>query len=83
MGVGAVATDLTAPGPAPEVEGTTVVDDALLKVVVLDGVAEPAVPTAWALVMALAWALHVGLVLVGLAGALRCLRQRLRRNFSG
>ena len=83
FGVGAVATDLTAPGPAPDVAGETLLDDGRLRVVRLDEVDETTSPTSWQVAMGLAWTAHLAVLLAAVVTGVRCARQRLRRNLSG
>ncbi|MBU2073058.1 MAG: hypothetical protein KJ938_01355 [Actinobacteria bacterium] len=83
LGVGAVATDLTAPGPAPDIAGALVHDDDALRVVRLAVVDESVPPRPWYLAMGPAWTLHLGVLLVSVVGGVRCARQRFRRNLSG
>ena len=83
LGVGAVATDLTAPGPAPDVAGETLLDDGRLRVVRLDEVDETTSPTSWQVAMGLAWTAHLAVLLAAVVAGVRCARQRLRRNLSG
>ena len=83
LGIGAVATDLTAPGPAPDIAGALVHDDDVLRVVRLAVVDETVPPRPWYLAMGLAWTLHLGVLLVSVVGGVRCPRQRFRRNLSG
>ena len=82
-GVGAVTTDLTAPGPAPDVAGETLLDDGRLRVVRLDEVDETTSPTSWQVAMGFAWTAHLAVLLAAVVGGVRCARQRLRRNLSG
>ena len=83
LGVGSVATDLTAPGPAPEVAGETLLDDGRLRVLRLESVVEAVLPGSWAAAMTLAWLAHLGVLVAALISGVRCARQRLRRNLSG
>lgn len=62
LGIGAVVTDPTALGESPEVQGTTVVDDADLRVVTLDDVEPRRIPTGWIAAMIVAWVTFLGLV---------------------
>jgi hypothetical protein len=65
LGIGAVVTDLTAPGdPPPEVAGATLRQGPDLRVLVLPDVEERRVPRAWVVTMALAWAAFLALPLV-------------------
>ena len=75
--------DLTAPGPAPDVTGETLLDDGRLLVVRLDEVDETTSPTSWQVAMGLAWTAHLAVLLAAVVGGVRCARQRLRRNLSG
>lgn len=84
LGIGAVATtDLGSSGVPPDVSGSTVVESADLRVVVLDEVVERDVPTAWILAMVVAWTAYAGCLLVGVVAGLRGVLVAKRRNLSG
>ncbi|QIG42638.1 hypothetical protein G5V58_07480 [Nocardioides anomalus] len=79
LGIGAVATDRTAPAGAdqPDVAGERLVDDPTLQVTGLADVRERHVPAGWRAAMALAWAAFVGGPLAAVSTAVR--RRRTRR----
>jgi hypothetical protein len=62
IGIGAVVTDRTASGDAPEVAGVALVDDTELRVVGVDGLDPRELPFGWVLAMAIAWAAFAGLL---------------------
>jgi hypothetical protein len=71
IGIGAVVTDPTAPGPhPPDVAGDLLVDDGDLRVVGLDDVDPREPPAGWVVVMVAAWLAFLapyGLAIAGLA----------------
>lgn len=60
-GIGLVVQDRTAPGAAPEVAGTVLLDEADLLVTALADPVPGRTPTSWWVLMTLAWAAYVAL----------------------
>lgn len=80
LGIGAVAEDLSAPGPRAEVAGEQVWADERLRVLVLPQVEPRIVPTGWGVAMAVAWAAYLGLPTAGVLLALVRRRRGVDRS---
>ncbi|HCB04144.1 MAG TPA: hypothetical protein DEQ43_07855 [Nocardioides bacterium] len=81
MGIGAVAVDPRAPGPAPpELAGDVLLDTPDLRVLRLEGVVEREVDRWWYVAMAAAWAAFVLPLVWATSSGLRRLAGRRRRT---
>lgn len=69
LGISVVVVDVTAPGPAPRVDGERVLTTPDLVVVVLPGATVRDVPTGWVVAMTGAWAAFCGLLVAALTAA--------------
>ncbi|WP_309650635.1 hypothetical protein [Nocardioides sp.] len=83
LGISVVVVDVTAPGPAPLVDGAQVLTTSDLVVVVLPDATVRDVPTAWVVAMAGAWTAFGGLLVGALVAGLGRLRlARSRRQIT-
>jgi hypothetical protein len=83
VGIGAVVTDPTAPGPEPpDVAGDVLLDDADLHVVGLEDVDPRDPPTGWVVAMAAAWLAFLAPFFLAAIGAVRRRRHLVTQSSS-